>query len=49
MTAGKGDVQAGLKEYTRQAQALGEMDYADFLATKEKVTVKTQVGDFFLK
>lgn len=43
MTAGKGDVQAGFKEYTRQAQALGEMDYADFLNTKEQVTIKAKV------
>ena len=48
MTAGKGDIQAGLTEYTKQAQALGEMDYAEFLATKEKVTIKTKVRDCFL-
>lgn len=41
---GKEDVQAGFKEYTRQAQALGEMDYADFLSTKEKLTVKAKVS-----
>lgn len=43
MKAGKQDVQAGLKEYTRQAHTLGEMDYADFLATKEIVTIKAKV------
>lgn len=43
LKAGKEDIQSGFKEYTRQAQVLSEMDYSDFLKTKEKVTIKAKV------